>query len=121
MLSKGWVWDERTHSWSPNKAPVKIQDTVPQPNPVHEPAPANERKEDSPSRRLRVAIVSFRVRLCDPDNLFVKPIIDALRYGGVIPDDSPDHIELTMRQVKVRHGSDERTEITVEAVSDTNG
>jgi hypothetical protein len=115
MYEKGWKWDPATSSWSPNKAPVEVSHPIPEPHPVHEPAPANERKEDSPSSRLRVVIISFRARLCDPDNLFVKPLIDAIRYARLIPDDSPDHIELTLRQVKVYHYSDERTEIIVVA------
>jgi len=62
-----------------------------------------------------MVITSYRVKLCDIDNLEPKFIIDALRYGMLIVDDSPKFIsELSLRQVQVRHFIDEHTEITIE-------
>lgn len=68
-------------------------------------------KESDPIVRKRVAITSYRCRLCDPDNLVVKWHVDALRYAGLLQDDSYQHIELTVRQEQVHHEIDERTEI----------
>ena len=63
---------------------------------------AREGKEEGASRtRLRVVITSYRSRLTDADNLCPKWIIDALRYKQLIPDDSPEHIVLEVRQQKV--------------------
>lgn len=61
-----------------------------------------------------VRIVSFRRRLCDVDNLCPKYFIDCLRYAGIIKDDSPKYITLTVSQEQVRRKADERTEITVD-------
>lgn len=75
---------------------------------------ANQRKEKSPvSPRLRVAITSRRCRLTDLDNLVPKFLIDALRYEKLIPDDSPDHIILEVRQKKVAHKSEEGTLVEI--------
>jgi hypothetical protein len=48
--------------------------------------------------RIRVVITSSRRRLIDPDNLCPKYFIDCLRYSGLIPDDSPEHITLEVKQ-----------------------
>lgn len=65
------------------------------------PAKPHPRKEKG-AGRCRVIVESHRARLCDPDNLYVKPLLDAMRYNGLIADDSPDHIELVTRQVKTK-------------------
>src|SRR5262245_39003348 len=57
------------------------------------------RKETNPTRR-RIRIVSYRKRLIDPDNLCPKYFIDALRYEGIIDDDSAKHIILEVTQEK---------------------
>mgnify|MGYP001575504635 CR=1 FL=1 len=69
-------------------------------------------KEKSICRR-KIVIVSFRKRLIDPYNLCPKYFIDALRYRGVIDDDTAKHIVLEVRQEKVKYASMERTEIDV--------
>lgn len=66
--------------------------------------------------RTRVSIESRRCRLCDPDNLSVKAILDAMRYEGLILDDSPDHIELVVKQTRVPHRHLEQTIVTLEAI-----
>ena len=59
-------------------------------------------KKGSANRR-RVCITVSRCRLLDPDNAVggVKFIVDALRYGGYIADDTGDHITLEVYQQKV--------------------
>ena len=62
--------------------------------------------------RVRVCVVSFRARLCDPDNLCPKYFIDCLRYAGLIADDTPECITLEVRQVRCRR-VEQRTEILI--------
>jgi hypothetical protein len=62
----------------------------------------NAGKKESPSRpKIRVRITSCRSRFVDPDNLFVKYLVDALRYEGLIPNDSSSDIILELHQQKV--------------------
>lgn len=63
--------------------------------------------------RQRVAIICLRCRLQDSDNCCVKYVVDALRYEQLIPDDSPDHIVLEVRQQKVAHKSEEGTLVEI--------
>ena len=64
-------------------------------------------------QRVRIVIESFRRKLLDPDNLCPKYFLDGIKYAGLIPDDSPDKIELIVRQTKVDSHEDERTEIEI--------
>jgi len=73
--------------------------------------PKQRKKADS--KRYKVCIVSYRKRLIDPDNLCPKYFIDALRYCGVIQDDTAKHIAVEISQEKVDRNFDVRTEITV--------
>ena len=77
-----------------------------------EPLAASKGKAESPSR-IHLSIVSIRKRLCDPDNLSPKGLIDCLRYCGAIPGDEPDKITLEVSQRKAEKGEAERTEITI--------
>ena len=54
----------------------------------------------APYLRAKVAIERRSKGVLDPDNLYgcVKPVIDGLRYAGVLVDDSSDHIKLTVTQ-----------------------
>jgi Holliday junction resolvase RusA-like endonuclease len=96
-----------------NLSPVRgLQNTEPQRSAKVALGVEGEAKQAGPSRR-QVSITSVRKRLIDPDNLFVKPLIDALRYEGVIADDSAAHIVLVVKQEKVNHKHDERTVIEI--------
>jgi hypothetical protein len=65
--------------------------------------------------RCRVLkITSYRRRLLDTDNLCPKYFIDALRYAGVIDDDTPKHLALQTQQEKVTHRCEEKTLIELE-------
>lgn len=79
----------------------------------HEPL-AKAKGKEGDARRFRVRVTSFRRRLTDQDNLAPKFFIDCLRYAGVIPDDSPQAIDYSITQVKVRKKEEERTEIEVD-------
>lgn len=74
---------------------------------------AAQAREARYAKRILVSVVSFRIRLCDVDNLCPKYFIDCLRYAEIIPDDNPEAIDLQVKQVKVAHKSEERTEIEV--------
>lgn len=70
-------------------------------------------RQERAARKLHIRFVSWRQRLCDPDNLSVKWLLDCLRFSGAIEGDEPDKITLEVRQEKVKLKSDERTEITI--------
>jgi len=72
-----------------------------------------QREKEAPKCRI-LRIISYRTRTCDTDNLCPKWIIDALRYSNLIEDDTPEYIELQMRQEKVAHKAQERTQIEIE-------
>lgn len=84
------------------------------PQPIIRNEPLVPQKAPRPNPRQRkVSVVSFRTRLLDPDNLCVKYFVDGLRYCGLLTDDSPEHISLTVSQVKVKTKAEERTEIEI--------
>ena len=60
-----------------------------------------------------VSIRSRRVRLLDPDNLYCKDVIDQLRYACIIPEDTPEVIEIDITQEKVSGYKQEETIIEV--------
>ena len=60
-----------------------------------------------PFSRARVTITRISPRMLDRDNLFssVKHPLDGLKICSVIVDDSPEHIELIVRQEKGKAGT----------------
>lgn len=52
--------------------------------------------------RARITITRFSPRMLDADNCTggAKHCIDGLKWCGIIADDTPEHIELTVRQEK---------------------
>ena len=72
---------------------------------------AEKKGEARHTGRVAVSITAFQVRLLDPDNLCPKHLIDGLRYAGLIHDDNPEEIILTVSQKKVRTKEEERTEV----------
>lgn len=65
---------------------------------------ATDGNEESRTAGITVRITRYGSKLLDPDNLCggVKPLLDAIRYEGLIPDDSPDQIALIVRQKKTK-------------------
>jgi hypothetical protein len=100
---------ERNGEW--HKAGGAASRAEPQPALRDEPLAAPPR-EAGDAGRVRVSVVSYRARLCDPDNLCPKYFIDCLRYAGLIADDSPECITLEVRQVRCAR-RDERTELLI--------
>ena len=107
LKEAGYV--ERNGEW--HKARGAASRAEPQPVVRHEPVAAPPRKAGD-TGRVRVCVVSYRARLCDPDNLCPKYFIDCLRYAGLITDDAPDCITLEVRQVRCRR-HEQRTEILI--------
>ncbi len=82
-------------------------------NPGNEPLEADQAKAASASR-LHIRFTSARKRLCDPDNLSVKWLLDCLRYCGAIDGDEPDKITLEVAQRKC--GKDEQEHTLIEVI-----
>jgi len=67
--------------------------------------------------RVRIEIVSYRIRLADADGVSAKYAIDGLVNAGILKDDSTKYVEaVTYRQVKVKHKSQEQTELIIEEI-----
>lgn len=65
--------------------------------------------------KCRISFTDYRVRLADCDGCCHKYHLDALRYLGVIEDDTVAHVELVIHpQVKVKTKAEQRTEIQIE-------
>lgn len=109
LYQKGYRINSRGEWYKP--AP-ELPHPVEEPNIRHGAEGPDARKENSAGRRVRLVITSYRVKLCDIDNLEVKFLVDALRYGKLITNDSPEFVgELSIRQVKVEHFIDEHTTV----------
>jgi hypothetical protein len=93
---------------------IGLQGSQPKRHLQDDPLESVGRKESRPAGpSRRVAIICRRIRLQDPDNACVKYLVDALRHEKLIPDDSPDHIVLEVRQEKVDHKADEETVVKI--------
>jgi hypothetical protein len=69
--------------------------------------------EEGMRAEYTVSIRSLRVRLLDPDNLYLKDLIDQIRYAGLIPEDTPEVVEIDITQKKVSSYKEEKTEIKI--------
>jgi hypothetical protein len=69
----------------------------------------------SPLQRARITITRLSPRMLDPDNATggCKHILDSLRLLDIIADDTPEHVELIVRQEKGKAG----TRIQIEALT----
>lgn len=77
-----------------------------------------DKDEEGGTRRFRVRIERRGAKLLDADNLAgsCKWLVDALRYRGYIPDDSPECITLEIAQVKTPRKENRGTLITIEPI-----
>ena len=66
--------------------------------------------------RITVRITIARCKPCDPDNAIggIKPLIDALRHSGLIPEDSNEAIRLEVEQVKAGKKAEENVSVTLQ-------
>lgn len=71
--------------------------------------------EEKNSQRTIVSITRYAFQLLDLDNLWgsVKPLVDQLRYSGLIRDDSQEEINLEVAQVQVRRIKEVGTKIEI--------
>ena len=103
---------EQYYEWSRNHIGHSGAHPVVEQPVVNDPLETAEGKA-SAAGKLRIRFVSRRQRLCDPDNLSVKWLLDCLRYCGAIEGDEPEKISLEVCQEKVGMKSDECTVITI--------
>ncbi|MDE1170897.1 MAG: hypothetical protein PW734_06790 [Verrucomicrobium sp.] len=115
LLKKGFRPDGRG-GWAKAPAPLAapIPDAKPQPHagPALA-APAQDEKRRGP--RLVVRVTRRARRLLDVDNGSggCKPLLDAIRYRGLIRDDNPHEIDFQFRQERVGTRSEEGTLIEI--------
>jgi len=57
-----------------------------------------------PPVKMRCSVILAHSRPFDPDNAVgaVKPVIDALKRWGLIFDDTPEYLDLTVEQKKCK-------------------
>lgn len=64
---------------------------------------------------VHLRVIHYRARLCDPDNLNAKGVIDAIVKAGILSDDSAKEVtSVTHSQVKVSSYSEEKTRVEIE-------
>ncbi len=71
---------------------------------------------DAAYSRAHVTVTQMAVRLRDADNFIAsfKPGLDAIVRAGIITDDNPAVIDLTIRARRVKHKADECVGVTIE-------
>lgn len=88
-------------------------------NPKFEPAlgkalQGNSKTQKGSKKRITLRITRYSTRLLDEDNLSgSKLLTDQLRYAGIIPSDDPESLQIINDQVKVKHKTEERTEVRI--------
>ena len=87
----------------------------PKPKPVARKTLQNTDKAQKGSKkRISLRITRYATRLLDEDNLGgSKLLTDQLRYAGIIPNDDPESTKIILDQIKVKHKTEERTEIEI--------
>ena len=64
-----------------------------------------------------ITIHSYRRRLCDPDGISGKAVIDGIVKAGILTDDTPEQIkEVRFKQTKIKSPAEEKTEIIISEV-----
>lgn len=85
--------------------PARLHNPIAQHDAGQEPLDLNQAEEGGKGRpRFRVTITRFGSRPLDVDNGAggCKPLLDAIRYEGLIPDDDPTTIDFRFRQYQVK-------------------
>jgi len=79
-------------------------------------AAIEDRHKVKPGEKRQLEIYSYRKQLLDPDNLVgsVKLLLDAIEEAGLIWDDSPEYLSLSVSQEIDRENP--RTEIIIKEV-----
>ena len=105
---------------------IRLVPTADYVNRLHHPKPKHDARQASldndPDQaggpegpRYRVTITRYGAKLLDVDNGAggCKPLLDAMRFEGLIPDDDPGSIAFVFRQQKAKN-KERRTEILLE-------
>ena len=95
-----------------DQADCPRQNTVLEPN-FRVESLASHPPQKGAAGRILIRMVSVRQRLCDPDNLSCKYLLDSLRYVGLIPGDEPEKIKLEVDQRRTEKGESEHTTIEI--------
>jgi len=85
--------------------PARLHNPIAQHDAGPQPLDLNQAQEGSSGRpRFRVTITRYGSRPLDVDNGAggCKPLLDAIRYEGLIPDDDPTTIDFQFRQYQVK-------------------
>ena len=109
--------------------PQSALPTPPHPTGVHDTQPKHDagtklldphqaKKGGKGRARFCVTITRYGSRPLDVDNGAggCKPLLDAIRYEGLIPDDDPATIEFQFRQYQVKKPY-RRTEVLIEQIA----
>ena len=73
-----------------------------------------DKAQKGSKERIVLRITRYATRLLDEDNLAgAKLLVDQLRYAGIIPNDDPQCLKIILDQIKVKHKTEERTEIEI--------
>jgi Holliday junction resolvase RusA-like endonuclease len=111
LAAKGYQLNQ-DGSYSPKSQ--RLLNTLAKHAPKQTLEPLPETKETR-SNRTRIVITRHSCRPLDCDNYAggCKAIIDELRYAKLIQDDDPETIEVEFKQIKVKHKTEEHTEIEI--------
>ena len=96
--------------------PHRLHDAQPQHDARTQPLDSHQAQEGGKGgARFRVTITRYGSRPLDIDNGAggCKPLLDAIRYEGLIPDDDPSTIEFFFRQYQVKKPY-RRTQVLIE-------
>jgi hypothetical protein len=115
LIASGWVQGADGEWYRQKRNEVaQVDSKTPGAEPQHNSRQASDGDSANQTRGARKCLVRFtcyRIRRQDPDNGVYKWHIDALRYAGLIPNDTEDDIEIAASQKRVRTRKQERVEI----------
>lgn len=117
-----WINEDYSYHYEPQNSTENADDRHTDTDAHHQPDDGNARAQveqlqafNSP---VHISVTHYRARLCDPDNLNAKGVIDGLVEAGILQDDSAAHVKaITHDQIKVKGYSDEKTRITLTEVA----
>jgi hypothetical protein len=91
----------------------RVSNTKPEPA-LGKALQSNSKTQKRSKNRITLRITRYSTRLLDEDNLAgSKLLTDQLRYAGIIPSDDPESLKIINDQAKVKHKTEERTEVRI--------
>ena len=91
-----------------SRPPTKLESTL-----SNEPLATSQAKDEN-SRRCTIRYLNIRRRLLDSENLATKYHTDAMRYFGILKDDTYEMLKVEPDQRKAKKGEEEKIIITIE-------